>query len=63
MATVFVGNFSNQVCAIPGSAGYAHYNDVNLYPALPGTRTERVKGVHGSELRSRNLKKISGRMR
>jgi hypothetical protein len=24
-------------------AGYAHFSNIILYPALPGTRTERVK--------------------
>jgi hypothetical protein len=30
---------------IPGNAGYAHFNDIYLYPAVPGTRTERVNIV------------------
>jgi hypothetical protein len=28
---------------IPSHAGYAHFSDIILYPALPGTRTERTK--------------------
>jgi hypothetical protein len=27
---------------IPGMAGYRHFRDIILYPALPGTRTARL---------------------
>jgi hypothetical protein len=43
MATQFVDIAGRREFPIPGMAGYAHFSDIILYTALPGTRTERIK--------------------
>jgi hypothetical protein len=42
MALQFVDIAGRWEFPIPGMTGYSHFNDIILYPALPGTRTERV---------------------
>jgi hypothetical protein len=43
MVIQFVDIAGRREFPIPGMAWYMHFSGIILYPALPGTRTERVK--------------------
>jgi hypothetical protein len=42
MTIKFVDIAGRREFPIPGMAGYAHFSDIILYPALPFSRTEMV---------------------